>query len=115
MIFGDKDKNKSDICPFLNKPCIKNKCNLYVKIQGVNPQTGKDVDVWDCVFKITPLILIDHTKHLENTRACSEQLRNEMIKLNSNLINAIVLLNKGYTFLPNQSHVINIDNENKND
>jgi len=117
MFFGNKNEKSDEnlICPFLNKPCIKNKCNLYVKIQGMNPQTGKDVDIWDCVIKITPLILIDHTKHLENLRACNEQTRNEVIKLNSNLVNTMVLLNRGYVYLPNQIPVINNEENEKSE
>ena len=33
-----------DICPMLGKTCIGLQCAWFTKVQGTNPQTGKDID-----------------------------------------------------------------------
>lgn len=93
-MFGKKERK--NICPFLNKPCIEKDCILFVNVQGKHPQTGKDIDMWDCSFKIQNLLLMEHGRQLEGLRIVSEETRNQTIKTAENLLKASYLFNRGF-------------------
>ncbi len=92
-------KEKKPICPFLNKPCIEKECILFVNVIGKHPQTGKDIDMWDCSFKIHNLLLMEHGRQLEGLRIVSEESRNQTVKTAENLLKAAYLFNKGMTLV----------------
>lgn len=98
MIFKNKKENKQ-ICPFIKGPCLEHDCVFYVKVQGKHPQTGKDIDYWDCTFKIQSLLLMDHGRQLEGIRIVSEETRNQTAKTSENLLKAAYLFNKGVTLI----------------
>ena len=49
-------------CPLLQKECIGLQCAWITQIRGMDPQTGEDVDEWDCAIKWLPFLLIENTK-----------------------------------------------------
>ena len=49
-------------CPLLQKECIGLQCAWITQIRGMDPQTGEDVDEWDCAIKWLPVLLIENTK-----------------------------------------------------
>lgn len=74
------NKSSEKLCPLIRKPCLKHGCEYYVSIRGRNPQTGEEVDGWDCVNKWIPLLLIENSQQQRQTGAAVESFRNEMIK-----------------------------------
>ena len=55
-------------CPLLQKECIGLQCAWITQIRGMDPQTGEDVDEWDCAIKWLPVLLIENTKkNIEST------------------------------------------------
>ena len=77
-MFGDK---KSD-CPFWRGPCREHACRLYVQIQGANPNTGEQVNKYDCSFAWLPFLLIENSQQQRQTGAAVESFRNEMVVAN---------------------------------
>lgn len=77
------NKNQEPICPMLKKPCIKHECAWYVHIRGTNPQTGAEVDNFNCTMAIQPMLLIENSAMQRQTGAAVESFRNELIKNNS--------------------------------
>lgn len=96
-MFGKKENKK--ICPFINKTCLEHKCMFFVNVVGKHPQTGKDIDMWDCTFKIQSLLLMEHGRQLEGLRMVSEETRNQTSKTCENLIKAAYLFNRGATLV----------------
>ena len=74
-MFGDK---KAD-CPFWRGPCREHACRLYVQIQGANPNTGEQVNKYDCSFAWLPFLLIENSQQQRQTGAAVESLRNESV------------------------------------
>lgn len=78
-----KPEAKSDMnCPFFKQPMNKvcHKCALFIKIQGKNPNTGQDIDAWDCSFSWLPLLMIENTQQGRAVGAAMESWRNEFVK-----------------------------------
>ena len=73
-------KTSEKLCPLIRKPCLKHGCEYYVSIRGRNPQTGEEVDGWDCVNKWLPMLLIENSRQQCQTGAAVESFRNEMVK-----------------------------------
>lgn len=75
------DTEKSgDFCPLLKDSCIKRRCRWYQNIRGLNPQTGTEIDGWDCAISWLPLLTIDVARHVNSAGAATESMRNEIVK-----------------------------------
>ena len=59
-------------CPLIGKDCIG--------IQCINPQTGEEVDEWECAVKMMPILLIENSQMQRQTGAAIESFRNETVK-----------------------------------
>ena len=65
------------ICPLIQKPCLEHGCKFYIHLLGKNPQTGADMDAWDCSIAFLPVLLINIGKSTNEVGAAVESLRNE--------------------------------------
>ena len=74
----------SDFCPFIKKKCLEYKCKFYIQIMGKNPNTGQDVNQWDCAVTWLPMLLIEGSQQTRQAGSAIESFRNEMLKLNEN-------------------------------
>ena len=87
-------------CPLNNfEPCKKLGCAWFMKVVGLNPQTGQQVDEWGCAVAWMPILTIENSQQQRQTGAAVESFRNEMVKANESSIKLISqqrgLLNHG--------------------
>ena len=68
-------------CPLINKDCIGLECAWFTQVRGMNPQTGEQIDEWDCAIKWVPMMLIENTQMQRQTGAAIESFRNESVKV----------------------------------
>lgn len=72
-------------CPF-NRKCEEVKrgkiirCRLYCRIVGVDSNTGKDVDVWDCTINIKRTLQLETNLLLRSLVEGQDKLRVESSK-----------------------------------
>lgn len=72
-------------CPLNNfEPCKELDCAWFMKIRGMNPNTGEDIDDWGCSMAWLPVLLIENSQQQRSTGAAVESFRNEMVKANEN-------------------------------
>lgn len=64
------------------KPCRKLGCAWFMKVQGKNPNTGKDIEDWGCAMAWLPVLMIENSQQQRQTGAAVESFRNEMVKNN---------------------------------
>ena len=69
-----------DICPMLGKTCIGLQCAWFTKVQGTNPQTGKDIEDWGCAVAWLPMLAIENAQTNRMSGAAVESFRNEVVK-----------------------------------
>ena len=70
-------------CPLDNfNPCRQLDCAWFMKIRGMDPNTGKDIDEWGCAVAWMPVLLIENSQQQRSTGAAVESFRNEMVKAN---------------------------------
>lgn len=84
-------KTKGPICPLIKKACIQHECAFFTHIQGVNPQTGAQIDLFDCAIKWTPVMMLDASKNMKHVQAAVETARNDICDRQDNLNNALVM------------------------
>ena len=77
-------------CPLIKKDCIGIKCNWFIHVRGTNPNTGLEVDEWDCSVKWLPTLLIETSQQVRSGTAATESFRNEMVKASHDTINTMV-------------------------
>lgn len=78
-------------CPLNNfEPCKELDCAWFIKVVGLNPNTGKDIEDWGCSMAWMPVLLIENSQQQRQTGAAVESFRNEMVKAND--VNQQVLL-----------------------
>lgn len=80
---------KGNYCPLLKKTCIENKCAWFYQVRGMNPNTGQEVDEWQCAVNLLPLLLIENSQQQRHTSAAVESFRNETVQ-RSDLTNALL-------------------------
>ena len=76
-----------DICPMLGKTCIGLQCAWFTKVQGTNPQTGKDIEDWGCAVAWLPMLAIENSQTNRMSGAAVESFRNETLNRISSTIN----------------------------
>ena len=72
-----------DFCPLIKKDCIGLKCAWFTQIRGLNPNTGAEVDEWDCAVAWMPMMAIEIAQKENQTGAAVESFRNEVVRANS--------------------------------
>ena len=61
-------------------------CRFYTHVVGSNPQTGGQIDTWDCAIAWIPILMIENSNEQRKTAASVQSFRNEMVKQQGILI-----------------------------
>lgn len=69
-------------CPLIKKDCVGLQCSWFMLVRGKNPQTGEEVDEWNCAVTWLPMLMIENSQQQRQTGAAVESFRNEMVKVN---------------------------------
>lgn len=97
-------------CPLIRKNCIGLKCSWFMRVRGMNPNTGEDIDEWGCAVTWMPIMTIENSQQQRHTSAAVESFRNEVVKANEenrNLYNQVGILPVNITPLTSQSpHIL---------
>lgn len=56
---------------------------------GKNPNTGEDVNRFDCAVSWLPMLLIEGSQQTRQAGSAIESFRNEMVRLNENSQNLL--------------------------
>ena len=71
----------SDYCPLIQKKCKEHKCKFYIQVMGKDPNTGQDVNEFDCAIAWMPALLIEGSQQTRQAGAAIESFRNEMVQI----------------------------------
>ena len=78
-------------CPLDSfNPCRELECAWFMKLQGKNPNDGKDIDEWGCAMSWLPILLVENAQQSRSTGAAVESFRNEMVVSNAENIKALI-------------------------
>lgn len=73
-------------CPFVQGECLQTKCALFSKIEGVDKNTGREVEEWGCSLAWIPMLLVENSSQQRQTGAAVESFRNEMVRANDKVM-----------------------------
>lgn len=70
------------ICPLHKKTMesVCHTCPLWTQLRGHNPNTGEDIDQWNCALAQLPLLLVETAMQVRQGAAATESFRNEVIR-----------------------------------
>jgi len=77
------------MCPFTGDDCYEHKCQMYIKMMGKDPQTGRDVEEYKCAFVWQTILQIENAQQTRQVGAAVESFRNEMARQNNELVNGL--------------------------
>lgn len=77
----------SDFCPLIKTTCKKHSCKFYIQVMGKNPNTGQEVNEWDCAVSWLPMLLIEGSQQTRQAGSAIESFRNEMVLAQGQITN----------------------------
>lgn len=92
-------KPTEKICPLLKKPCIQHGCAWYVHVRGIDKNTGREVDEYQCTMVMQPLLMIENSAQQRSTAAAVEAFRDEMINANIQSQKTLLLAAQAVNFI----------------
>jgi len=84
-------------CPLIKKDCVGLQCTWMIQLRGVHPQTGEEVDEWDCAVKWLTMLLIENAKEVRQGAAATESFRNEMVRAHDETMQAARIISQPST------------------
>ncbi len=70
-----------DFCPFIKGKCKQSKCMMFKSIRGTNPNTGSEIDEYDCAIGLLPMALLEVAKQTRDSGAAIESFRNVVVDI----------------------------------
>lgn len=72
-------------CPLWQAPCKEHGCRWYKYIRGTCPNTGADVDRWDCAIAWWPMLMIENSQQQRQTGASCDKVATEIKKFHDGM------------------------------
>lgn len=107
-----------NFCPLIGDECKGLECKFFVALRGKNPNTGENVDEWDCSIKWLPMLMIENSSQTSKTTAAIESFRNEQSRAadaNVRILEAVanIYAATAQNIVPPTSNLKYIPEENK--
>ena len=69
-------------CPQWRKPMSEccHKCPWWTKVSGMHPQTGEQMDKWDCAISLLPMLLVNVAREQTQGTAATNDFRNQVLQ-----------------------------------
>ena len=96
-----------NFCPLIKKDCVGLECAWFTRVQGVDTNTGNQVDEYQCAVAWLPMLLIENSGQQRQTGAAVESFRNEMVKSNETS-QKVLLASLGIKNPQNQAPMLDI-------
>lgn len=74
---------KEPLCRYFRKPCIKEDCVQYVRLDGIDPQTAEPINAWMCVDIAQLKIQMETTMATRRVDGELNVFRNDMVSANA--------------------------------
>ncbi len=73
---------KGKTCPMHRKSMrdVCETCPLWTKLVGQDPQSGKQVNQWNCSLAWLPMLLIENSKETRSAGSAIEDMRNKIVE-----------------------------------
>jgi predicted Ser/Thr protein kinase len=70
------------VCPLHKKSMelVCHQCPWWTQVRGANPNTGEEVDRWDCSIALLPLLNVEVAQQVRQGAAATESFRNEVVR-----------------------------------
>jgi hypothetical protein len=73
-------RKAATFCPLIKGKCKGFDCLWWIQLRGTHPQSGQEVDEYDCSMRWLPILLIENAKESRQTAAAVESFRNHVVR-----------------------------------
>lgn len=93
------------ICPLHRSPMsvVCHVCPWWTQIRGLNPNTGQEIDDWNCAIGMLPMLTVNVANEARQGAAATESFRNETVKMGALSLNLAAFPDRRPPFLDNQN------------
>jgi hypothetical protein len=101
-----KPEHESDeMCPLFKskRRLVCHKCAWYIHVRGMHPQTGEELDKWECSIVMQPILMIENSRQQHVNAAAITSLRNEVVEGNNKRITADLIRTQALLRARNQT------------
>jgi hypothetical protein len=63
---------------------------MWMLVRGKNPNTGQEVDQWNCSFAFLPMLMIENSQQARGVGAAVESFRNEMAGASASFVRMVM-------------------------
>jgi len=78
-----------EFCPLLKSACVRHQCAWYLKVVGMDPQSGQPVDKWGCSVAWLPILTIENSNQQRMTAASVEKVSKEVTRVKATFFAAL--------------------------
>lgn len=71
---------REDFCPLIKDPCRQLGCNWFIKLRGLDPNTGEEIDDYRCTMAFLPLMMLETASQTRQVGASIDKLRSDVDK-----------------------------------
>lgn len=71
---------RTDFCPLIQEPCRQLGCNWFIRLRGMDPNTGEEIDDYRCTMAFLPLLLVESSRQTMQAGKAIESFRNEVVR-----------------------------------
>lgn len=72
-------------CGFTGKKCIEHDCMFWQQFRGQHPQTKEEIDKFECVQVMIPVLLLENGRATRSVAAAAESSRNAVAEALENI------------------------------
>jgi len=69
-----------ELCPLLKKECARHQCAWFLRLSGLDPQSGETQDKYMCAIVAQVIVVLEGNKETRQAAAAVESLRNVQAK-----------------------------------
>lgn len=84
-----KKTKDGEFCPLIKDECVRHKCAFFVKLVGMDPQTGQHIDKFGCSISWLPVLLIENSQQQRQTASSVDKVANQILRCRSEFVGAL--------------------------
>ena len=69
-------RRKKNYCPLVGTSCLEHDCKFYGNMKGTHPQTGQELDNWNCTIVWLQITGLNIGRQINDLSVDFEELRN---------------------------------------
>jgi hypothetical protein len=80
-----------EFCPLVRDSCVRHQCAWFMKVVGMDPQSGQPVDKFGCAVSWLPILTVENSQQQRQTAASVDKVAGQLHKHRRDFLAALTL------------------------